>query len=138
MELTLKQKQAQFLFETVSHFKLNNRGLRYPVGNTCSYAAGCAIGRKIKSMEIKEAMDFINCETPWAIDAELPKEVFSLLPNDLKELGSNYLRQVQKLHDDYINWDMEGLTELGKSFLAQIIYNFKLQSEYTNLTNNKP
>lgn len=140
MEQTLKQKQAKFLFDTVNHFNSTNRGNVYPWGNKCSYVAGCAIGRHIADKELRLKMDeAIHMPDPkktmiWCFgETELHENVFNLLPNDLKELGNKFLRHVQELHDELLYWDTKGITEMGRKFLAQIIYHFKLQKEYTKL-----
>ena len=138
-ELTLKEKQAKFLFDTVNHFNLINRGLRYPIGNCCSYEAGCAIGRHIKEKDIRKRMDEVtdlSGHPPllWQFgETELHEGVFELMPKELRQLGNKFLRHVQELHDELMYWDVKGINNKGRQFLAQIIYHFKLQKEYTKL-----
>jgi len=105
---TLAKKRLAFLEETINHFNSQNRGLT-SFGSNCSYSAGCAIGRKLKSKKLKEELDSLSnpsVDNPF---------IFEKLPKTLQCLGAGFLKSMQQLHDNAENWDRPGLSSIGKS-----------------------
>lgn len=130
----IKTKQLAFLEETAAYYNSNNRAKqKLPNGNKsggCFYTIvidgeerGCAVGRKIADKELCERLNKMsslpNC-SPSAND------VFSLLPPDLQELGSDFLVAIQTLHDYDGHWNEKGLTEQGTRHVHDIKHQFGL------------
>lgn len=111
---TIEQKRLEYLDETVEYYSTHPRCLNDK--RECYYSPekagligktdGCAIGRKC-SPELRSKLDreFEN----KSVDV-----IFSLLPNDLKELDKDFLGEVQRFHDVGIYWDKVGLSEKGR------------------------
>lgn len=116
---TIKSKQLAFLNETISHFNSNNRGYNHERGQ-CSYVAGCAIGRKL-TPELCEKLD--NDPGDKAV-SNTP--IFNQLPDELKELGRDFLSDIQELHDLGSNWNETGLSYQGKKRVNAILTNYNL------------
>lgn len=112
----IKKARLKFLDETVNHFNLNNRGIK---GDSCSYEAGCAIGRHLNK-DLGAVMDkqFETCIT------SIPTDIYTQLPEWLKHLGIHFLQQVQELHDAGFNWSETGLSEHGKEKYNFIVKNW--------------
>lgn len=106
---TIKEKQLDFLNDTISHYNSSNRSL---IGSFCSYlpqtnkSLGCAIGRHVPDKELCKEFDKIGSVNQ--------NKVFNRLPSELKELGQIFLREIQILHDNANNWNETGLTPYGK------------------------
>jgi hypothetical protein len=117
---TLKQKQLEFLENTIKHFNSSNRGI--DENGCCSYKNGCAIGRHLQP-ELAEKLDRINM-----VGASNPY-VFNKLPKSLKELGRSFLLDIQRLHDDKKYWNLNGLSDEGKLYVEQIKIIHELKQE---------
>ena len=123
---SLETRRRKLLRETVSFFNFKNRCIDAKLGKCFYYKrgkAGCAIGRLIEDKKICRKMDKIY----GAIDNN---DIFSLLPENLKELGQNFLIHIQELHDLDENWNSEGdklgLSKVGKESVKKIKVVFKL------------
>lgn len=108
---TLQQKKLAFLQETVKHYTRDNRSSD---DTGCYYSAqdnsmGCAIGRHLSpSLSIKlDGKEFLNN------NGVSNAGVYNLLPEELKELGQEFLKSVQILHDRTLFWDAKGLSDEG-------------------------
>lgn len=112
---TLKEKQLEFLEDTIKHYNSNNRG-KVP-GNDimCQYSAidgvseGCAIGRHC-SKELCARLDSTEFMDKSGVNNI---DLFDLLPDNLRELGHCFLYNVQILHDRNENWNSNGLSGKG-------------------------
>jgi hypothetical protein len=98
--------QLAFLEDTIKHFNSTNRGVNTGDRYTCSYYAGCAIGRHLPKELCLRLDDFENSGINH-------RGIFDLLPQELQALGMSFLSRVQNLHDDEDNWDEKGLTTQG-------------------------
>jgi hypothetical protein len=80
------------------------------------------IGRHITDKRLRIALDCHGSisHSSWGDGA------FELLPEFLQELGRDFIRKVQRLHDDVINWTDGGLSETGCKVLADIKKEFNL------------
>lgn len=117
----IKQRRLELLEETAAHFNSTNRSTNkdggcnyYPVN---SNSEGCAIGRKIADKEICKLLDsrghYIH-----------RNDAFNLLPKELQELGQEFLKRLQNLHDSEGFWDEKGLTEAGLLYKDYMIKSF--------------
>jgi hypothetical protein len=107
----IQERRLAFLENTMNHY---NSGNRCFVGDFCQYipsgphTEGCAIGR------------WLDRDSP-ILDLRLDlrdKAVSALgdyLPVWMKEMGLDFLRDVQKLHDGLLNWNENGLSPIGES-----------------------
>ena len=119
MNQELINKQLAFLEEGVAYYSENPKERRCitnsqsggfrctyspaTIGNTIS--EGCFIGRKLPS-ELALKLDYMAPSKTFS-------DVFDLFPNDLKELGIDFLTDCQVLHDKSVYWTNTGLSELG-------------------------
>ena len=101
---TLKERQLEFLEDTVNHFNSRNRGLNEHGGY--SYSAGCAIGRYLDKALCKK-LDSIGHNPVTG------SNVFNQLPENMRELGKDFLGKIQFLHDIEEYWGENGLTIKG-------------------------
>lgn len=117
----MKAKQLAFLEETIAHYNNTNR---CSDGNgNCRYSPetlglqgqseGCAIGRKLSSELALELDD------QWIYSVR-DQPVFSKLPKELRELGADFLMEVQALHDGDSYWTATGLSRDGKIRVERI------------------
>lgn len=95
--------QLAFLTETAQHYTSENRGVKKNNSKICCYVRGCAIGRHCP-LKLRETLD------GFASTVVSNRHIFDLLPPKLKRLGNSFLLQVQKLHDDSVNWNQDGLS----------------------------
>ena len=121
---TLKQKQLEFLEDTVSYFAANPTLRRNIADGACRYypiwegSEGCAIGRHLPRELAKWLDDKWGGCCIYLISEFLPEE--------LKALEIVFLQRVQDLHDGDENWFSEGLTYVGKNKVKQIKIMFGL------------
>ncbi len=109
----IKEKQLSILNDTISHYNSNNRSY---INGSCVYyptenSEGCAVGRLVKDKELCKALGTSSVNN-----------IFSSLPDDIKELGHDFLNDLQQLHDNKDNWDGHGLSEKGKNAVERLIH----------------
>lgn len=118
----IKQRQLHVLEDTCNHFNINNRSVK---NTRCVYGGvGCAIGRLIEN---KSLCEFLDTCAPSTISN---KNVFEKIPESLQELGIEFLRELQLLHDDSANWYIAGLNDRGLASRINIIKNFQLPVDF--------
>ena len=88
-------------------------------GAGCAYRVGekaCAIGRFMTDRQAyaADALNEGNSETAKA----LPEY---LIPEELKEINRNFLTSVQVFHDESMNWDEKGLSEVGRAQFKSLL-----------------
>lgn len=121
MSKTLKEKQLSFLVETAEHYTAYNRCV--DINGVCTYSPaivgkvgeseGCAIGRKLDT-DLALKLDRLGSGA-----SVKNKVIWNLLPEDMRELGQDFLSFVQDLHDTERYWNYMGLSEQGlKKFFA--------------------
>lgn len=129
-ETDLIKKRLEFLEDTIRHYNLHNRSaddnaqscFYYPIN---SKSEGCAIGRRIKDKELCKELDSLY--NPGVMH----DEAFNKLPQELRELGQQFLVSIQDLHDFPKNWNESGLSDQGKSKAKDIIETFC--TDYSNI-----
>lgn len=120
---TIAQKQLAFLEETANHYNLNNR---------CSTATGCRYSPESLGLKGKSEGCAIGRKLTPTLAKKLDREggtvsyIFEELPEELKALGRGFLMHIQLLHDNYSNWDREGLSEIGERTVESIKKQFEL------------
>lgn len=128
--LTLKQKQAKFLKDTIDWF--SNHPLAISPGGRCKYELGCAIGVRIKRISLRKKLD--NADLYNSSTAVCNDQVFNDLPDYLKELTQPFLKHLQNMHDLRDKWQIGGLSDKGKIEVERIISRYDIQAEYESLT----
>ena len=123
MSNEIKKKRKALLDETAAHFNLNNRSTEFPtiIYQRCIYSGvGCAIGRKIEDKELCKKLDqsdpFMSKGSAVSNDY-----IFNQLPDHLRELGQDFLVDLQRLHDFAENWNENGLSGQGKHVYELIL-----------------
>jgi len=115
-EAEIKQRRLEVLEDTCRHFNSTNRAVNGM--NVCSYALGCAIGRRIPDLALRERLD------GFAVSSVRDDDIFRLLPTELQDLGKDFLGDLQVLHDNRNNWNETGLSSKGKFAAAEIRRNY--------------
>lgn len=104
----IQKAQMQFLNDTKKHFNKNNLGVAE--NGWCKYSEGCAIGRHLDknlAIDLDSHGDILNIKLNHL-------EYYDLIPKSLKELGIEFLKDIQELHDCTFNWNYSGLSESGQ------------------------
>lgn len=122
----LKTKRNFYLNDMISYFNSNTRCLlpvyRITDNTDCRYertetSEGCAIGRRLP---LKTSIK-LDKGTNQAISNNL-----NLVPDWMKELGGDFLQELQRLHDNSRNWNEKGLSTIGEECLSDIKNKFDL------------
>lgn len=122
--MTIQQKRLQYLEKTINHFNSTNRAVLIENGykKGCLYShqynGGCAIGREIPqelAIQLDDYKAGAGVSNP---------NIFAKLPDYLKELGQQFLIDLQRLHDGCKNWCKTGLSKAGKLRAAEIKRNY--------------
>lgn len=120
---TVKEKQLRILEETVEYYSQNPEERRcvnskngkcyYHGKNAQKKSEGCAVGRLLSNelqLELDENYTLNSKEDNSSVSG-----IFHNLPDDIKDLGKQYLHNLQQLHDQDFYWNNEsGLSESGK------------------------
>lgn len=129
----------EFLLNTLDYYSsdLNRRctsstepytssGCKYsPVNaNKEGVSDGCAIGRWIKTEELKQEWDRLGVSTYYLL-----KERKQDLKEEVHNVYVDLMVHAQGLHDYSGNWKEGGLTEEGKITLENTITRFKLDEK---------
>ena len=114
----LNQKRIEFLENIANFYNSKNRSV---VDGKCLYSPtknspGCAIGREIKDKSLTAMMDK---------EQKIISAFVGILPDHLKELGLNFLKDCQRLHDDPAYWNDYGLSAVGKVAIICILNDIK-------------
>lgn len=119
--LELYERRRAFLDYTALFYNSNNRGIRPAIaGKACTYyptenSPGCAIGQHITD-ELKR-YDSLHYLSPASGTYLALQNTFASvgikLPEWLTSLGTDFLSDVQLLHDMSENWTEDGLTKEG-------------------------
>jgi hypothetical protein len=119
----VKARQKAFLDYVAKFYNLNNRAEK-PEGG-CVYHAldnspGCAIGQFLPLNLQKNcvgAIDNVYYYQP---------EYFNQFPDWMREMGFDFLLEIQRLHDYSSYWDENGISEIGQKPYARIVERFDL------------
>lgn len=109
----IKERQSQFLYDTIHHYNSNNRCVD-DIGQcyyhpTSKNTKGCAIGRHL-AKKLAKQMDNGEFGVP---SMRSNPNIFERLPVWMKEMGRDFLMEVQSLHDGLPYWDGNGLSGAG-------------------------
>lgn len=93
---------------------------------------GCAIGRHLDKETAYICDRFYTTAFNNGVSAD---HIFNLLPDRLKRLGRYFLKDIQRLHDDDVNWDLvekQGLSEVGLALATDIFtHSIENYNEYS-------
>lgn len=123
-KINIKTKLG-FLQDMINYYSVDPINRRNSDGLTCKYypqtqtSEGCAIGRHIsEKLQLELDNSFQTGVTH--------NRVFNQLPVWMKKLGQPFLTRIQMLHDDNINWEMNGLSEEGINTVKCICTTFNI------------
>ena len=120
--------RLEFLEDTIKYYS-EDTSRRCLDGGFCLYSPinacnnnseGCAIGRHL-TPKLQLLLD--KTENNSSVGNG---KVFKKLPKWMRELGQDFLSDMQELHDEEYNWDEGGLTELGKERVQEIKSEYNL------------
>lgn len=127
----LKERRLEILIDTIRYYSedVSRRCVR-PNG-WCKYSGetlgidsdGCAIGRLL-SPEARKKLDEIflgSVDVYGILSNERSKR---LIPEHIYELGEDFLKSLQELHDESSYWDSSGLTSIGSGKVNRIKQHF--------------
>lgn len=128
----------KLLDETVAFYNSSNRGVNETkeglLYGRCQYRTKegkcCAIGRIMLKEALEEVSKMRNYPVGWLLTlvdrgaSEMFMEPYDKL---LNEQYIGFLGRIQKLHDNDIFWNENGLTEYGKVEVAIIRKEFELE-----------
>lgn len=121
----LQQRQLAFLEETAKFYNLSTRCV--DADGKCKYyvegKAGCALGRHIPDKDLCRKLDNWNGNTSVGVSCD---DAFELMPDNLRELGQDFLEQVQSMHDVITNWVSDGLSPEGTQVFNRIKLDYRL------------
>lgn len=122
---SIKTKRAIILQDTVQYYSQDPEGRRCKNDYSCNYSPktigkeetseGCAVGRLL-SPKLREYLDK-EYEGKGGVSND---DLFSKLPQEVQDLGQEFLSRLQGLHDTDRYWYSEGLTEIGVRAVRQI------------------
>lgn len=116
---TIQQRRMEILEWERDNRNLTNRSQPDDLVS-CHYKAlpgkpfGCAVGRLLDE-NTAEALDQMPESSVGRPD------IFNMLPQHVKDLGSLFLKDLQLLHDISSNWTTEGLSEEGMEFFQNMV-----------------
>lgn len=121
---TIQEKRAIVLQDTIQYYSQDPDGRRCSGYGTCCYSPktigkeetseGCAVGRLL-SAELREELDiYYNGRTVRYTP------LFETLPQEIQDLGKDFLSMLQSLHDEDTYWDSEGLSKVGEEEVQRI------------------
>lgn len=98
--MDIQSRRQEFLEDTIKHFYTHKRAVidKAHELDTYSYKLGCAIGRHLKP-KLAEELD------EGTVTGISKDRNFDKLPDQLKELGKDFLADVQDLHDFDSSWE---------------------------------
>ena len=119
MEKSIEQQRKEFLEETVQFYS-EDVTRRATDGYHCMYRTEdgrkCAIGRHISDDKYTSRMEENSC---------VSNIVFYSLPQEIQDLGQDFLSHIQSLHDGDENWGKEkGLSPIGEGKVNYIRKHF--------------
>lgn len=108
--MTIEQRRLEILDWEKNNRNLNNRSTEGEGTVRCMYSGpiGCAVGRLIDDKELCAELD---ADDDGAV---YEPYVFAQLPYHIKELGQDFLNDLQNLHDNSQAWNENGLSSRGK------------------------
>lgn len=103
----------------------NSTNVNVHRGGSCMYAPiqgkpyGCGVGRLL-TLELCQQLD-ASCSTTNSSPVIADCIAQSLLPPEIKELGMDFLQDLQTLHDTPVHFDEKGLTPYGQEIFEEFV-----------------
>ena len=119
---TIDEKRKQWLDTHLKPY-LENPSNRAMNGEVCCYRTPdgrkCIIGQDIPDKKYIPIMDDITNSSISCNDY-----VVDVIPKSTKDLGMDFLKDCQNLHDMSSHWNAEGLSKQGQECYERIIYKY--------------
>lgn len=108
---TIKERRLEILKWERENRNSKNRSTN--IGGSCIYSGeiGCGVGRLIEDKDLCARLD------NDVASGVCLTSVFEQLPENVRELGQEFLRDLQRLHDLEYHWNTKGLSVVGDSFM---------------------
>jgi hypothetical protein len=112
---TIKERRLEILKWEKENRTSKNRAIEFFSNGTCLYSGeiGCGVGRLIEDKDLCARLDSLRGGA-----GVCNHSVFEQLPENVKELGRDFLMNLQKLHDDGHYWTPDGLSDDGNDFIT--------------------
>lgn len=114
--------RLNFLLDTAEYYNSKNRAIgkdKLCVYSCTNESEGCAIGRFLTKAMARKFDNYSNSSIQ-------NNEIFNSLPEDLRNLGQDFLLKIQELHDGKSYWTLKGLSSDGKTKVQNIKNKFYL------------
>lgn len=114
--------RLNFLLDTAEYYNSKNRAIgkdKLCVYSCTNESKGCAIGRFLPKAMARKFDNYSNSSIQ-------NNEIFNSLPEDLQNLGQDFLLKIQELHDGKSYWTLKGLSSDGKTKVQNIKNKFYL------------
>jgi hypothetical protein len=112
---TIQERRLEILKWEKENRTSQNRAVDKSLACRFSGEFGCGVGRLIEDKDLCARLDSLGGEA--GVCNQL---VFEQLPDNVKELGQNFLLDLQKLHDGGHYWTPNGLSDDGNDFMTRL------------------
>jgi hypothetical protein len=115
---TIKERRLEILKWERENRTSQNRAINQEL--TCIYSGeiGCGVGRLIEDKDLCAKLDS-SSDRCGGSGVCLPS-VFEQLPENVQELGQEFLMDLQALHDHGQHWTSNGLSNAGENFMNEL------------------
>ncbi len=115
---TIKERRLEILKWEKENRTSQNRAINNSL--TCIYSGeiGCGVGRLIEDKDLCARLDSLGGGAWVCNPGVCNHSVFEQLPENVKELGQDFLKDLQKLHDYGHHWTPDGLSDDGNGFIT--------------------
>jgi hypothetical protein len=113
---TIKERRLEILKWERENRTSKNRSINNNL--TCIYSGeiGCGVGRLIEDKALCDRLDDLG----GICSGVCLSYIFEQLPENVKELGQEFLKDLQRLHDHAHHWSTKGLTVGGEEFMTEL------------------
>lgn len=110
---TIQERRLEILKWEKENRTSQNRAINNSLACLYSGEIGCGVGRLIEDKDLCARLDSLG-----GAAGVCNHLVFEQLPENVKELGRDFLMDLQKLHDDGHYWTPDGLSDDGNDFIT--------------------
>jgi hypothetical protein len=110
---TIKERRLEILKWEKENRTSQNRAVNNSLACLYSGEIGCGVGRLIEDKDLCARLDSLGGGAGVG-----RQQVFEQLPENVRELGQDFLKDLQKLHDDGQYWTPDGLSDDGNDFMT--------------------
>lgn len=122
----MKKSKVEIIQETVDYYSADPDGRRANENGDCMYLASdgrmCAVGRCMADPKV--AGDYIGDYRDMLEHVRSQGVQYDILKPEYQGHSVGFWEDLQMFHDSDVNWDSNGLSELGQWSLKRLIDNW--------------